>query len=87
MISVMLSSMAFLLEYATDHGAGRFVIEGASFSDAMAKARRALHGFDCIRAILRHTPGPRSPFGEGAILAEYTAAEGWIIQEAASGMA
>ena len=81
--SVMLSSMAFFLEYATDHGAGRCVVEGTNLSDAMEKARRALQGLDCISAVLRHTPDPHSPFGEGSILAAYTMAEGWNIQKSA----
>jgi hypothetical protein len=75
--------MAFFLEYATGHGAGRCVVEGTSFSDAMATARSALHGLECIRAALRHTPDPHSPFGEGSLLAAYTLAEGWNIHEAA----
>jgi hypothetical protein len=59
------------------------VVEGTGFSVAMAKARRALQGLDCIRAALRHSPDTHSPFGEGSILAAYTVAEDWNIQEAA----
>jgi hypothetical protein len=78
----MFSSMAFFLEYTTDHGAGRCVVQGTNLSDAMAKAKSALQGVDCIRATLRHTTAPHSPFGEGSILAAYTVGEGWNISTA-----
>lgn len=74
--------MAFVLEYATDQSAGRCPVEGTSVGDAIVKATTALHGLNCTRAALRHTLDPRSAFGEGSVLAVYTCAEGWNIQEA-----
>ncbi|MDJ0457035.1 hypothetical protein PUN71_007480 [Arthrobacter sp. NQ7] len=74
--------MPFFLEYATDEGAGRFVVEAVDFSDALVKSKASVRGLGCINAALRLTPDPNPAFGEGSILALYRRGQGWKIQGA-----
>lgn len=71
--------MPFFLEYVTGRGAGRFTVEGMSLSEAVAKSGTPLEGLSCLRASLRYTLGTVARFGEGALLAIYSPAEGWTI--------
>lgn len=76
----MLSSMPFLLEYGTDHGAGWFAVAGTNSRDAMAKAVEALRGLECSHAVLRQTTYPHAVVGLGPVVAAFTRGEGWTVQ-------
>ncbi|GGI03020.1 hypothetical protein GCM10007170_46060 [Arthrobacter liuii] len=78
--------MAFFLEYATDHSGGWFTVDGASSSDAAAKAMAALRGLECTHAVLRQTICPRPRFGVGPVLAAFTRSTGWTMHGAWPGL-
>ena len=78
----MLPCMPYFVECVTDQTAGRSLIQCASFSDALTRAKDALRGLQCTSAVLRHAHGSSPAFGEGPVLAAYTPAEGWRIHEA-----
>lgn len=73
--------MPYFVEYTSGAGAGRFVVEGPDFSSVLEKAKKALRGLDCLRAVLRFSSGPQSTFGHGPIRAVFTQQEGWRVEE------
>lgn len=73
--------MTYFLEYVTGAGTGRFTVEGVDFSSVLAKAKEALHGLDCTRAVLLHSADPVPVYGQGCVLAAYTQSHGWITQK------
>lgn len=74
--------MPFRLEYATEYSVGWFAVEGANFSDAVAKAVHALRGLGCNSAVLRETSSAHhTRFGEGPVLAAFTRSTGWTMQK------
>lgn len=73
--------MAFFLAYVTDNGAGYSALEAMDISHALTKAKTALHGLGCTSATLRQTIGSRPSFSEGHVVAGYTPAVGWQINE------
>lgn len=75
--------MAYFLEYVTGHSVGRSAIGCANFPDTLARAKNALKGLECIKADLRSAPAA-SAFGEGLVLAAFTAADGWTVPGASS---
>jgi hypothetical protein len=78
----MLSAMPYFLEYVTGLGAGHFTVEGADFGVVLTKAKEALRGLDCTRAVVVFSPDPIPGFGAGWVLATYTRSGGWTIEEA-----
>ncbi len=72
--------MPYSLEYISGVGAGWFVVEGLDFPSALAKAKDALIGLDCLRALLLFSPDPKPAFGKGSVHAAFTQDEGWHIQ-------
>lgn len=55
--------MPYFLEYITGVSAGCFTVEGLDFSNALAKAKDALRGLDCLSAALLFSPDPEPIFG------------------------
>ncbi|MDP9987304.1 hypothetical protein J2S98_002471 [Arthrobacter oryzae] len=49
--------MPYFLEYLTDVSAGCFTVDGLDFVHALAKAKNALRGLECISAALLFSPG------------------------------
>ncbi|MDQ0826217.1 hypothetical protein QFZ60_002390 [Arthrobacter sp. B2I5] len=71
--------MPFFLEYSTDKSGGCFTVEGTNSSDAMTRAIDALRGMGCTSAALRQNFDPQPVFGQGLIIATYTARAGWKV--------
>lgn len=69
--------MAFFLTYVTDKGSGCFAVEATGISDALTKAKNAIHGLGCTSATLRQTTESHPSFGGGYVVAPYTTAMGW----------
>ena len=69
--------MPYFLEYLTDLSAGCFMVEGLDFNHALAKAKDALRGLECISATLLFTPHSKPTFGTGSVIAAFTKDEGW----------
>ena len=77
----MLSYMPYFLEYITGVSAGCFAVEGLDFANALAKAKDALRGVDCLSAVLLFSPDPKPIFGKGSVIATFRQDEGWDIQD------
>lgn len=69
--------MGFFLAYVTEKGSGYFAVEATGISDALTKAKSAIHGLGCTSATLRQTTGSHPSFGGGYVVADYTPAIGW----------
>lgn len=73
--------MTYFLEYVTGRSVGRVGLDSGTSHDALAKAEQVLKGLSCMRAVLRHASAPNPSFGDGMVLAGFTAGEGWSINE------
>ncbi|UKA76180.1 hypothetical protein [Arthrobacter sp. FW306-07-I] len=69
--------MPYLLEYLTEVSAGCFTVDGLDFNHALAKAKDALRGLECISAALLFSPDPKPTFGKGSVIAAFTKDGGW----------
>jgi hypothetical protein len=72
--------MAYFLEYTTPASAGHIMVEGVDFTSSLEKAKEALRGLDCTRAVLLFSPDPHRAIANGTVLAAYTLAQGWVTQ-------
>ncbi|WP_285247713.1 MULTISPECIES: hypothetical protein [unclassified Pseudarthrobacter] len=73
--------MAYIVNYRTGTSTGWFRVEGLHLSDALAKAKNALRGLNCAYAVLLFSIYPAQSGGEVSVVATYTQAEGWSVQE------
>jgi hypothetical protein len=73
--------MPYFLEYMSDLGAGWFVVEGLDFTSALAKAKDALRGLDCLTAVLLFSPDRKPTFGKGSVHTTFTREQGWDIHD------
>jgi len=53
--------MPYFLEYLTEASAGCCTVDGLDFNHALAKAKDALRGLECISAALLFSPDPKPP--------------------------
>lgn len=77
----MLLPMSYVVEYVTVQAVGRSVLSCMSVGDALIRAEDALQGLTCSSAVLRHTLESSTAFGEGSVVAVYSAAEGWRMHQ------
>ena len=77
----MLSNMPYFLEYITGVSGGCFAVEGLDFTNALAKAKDALRGVDCLSAALLFSPDSKPILGKGSVIATFRQGEGWDIQD------
>lgn len=77
--------MAYFSEYVAHHAVGRSTIDSGNFHDALTKAEQALKGLPGTKAVLRCATGSSPAFGAGVVVAVFTWAEGWQMQEADPG--